>query len=610
MSHSRSGKHRSSSARSRTARKPRRRVEPGRRAQSTRLEIQSYQVGALPLVNAILERMQLAEILERHLPVDDPRTELPTVRALLVLVRNVLLSREPVYGVAEWAALCAPDLLNLWTPEVALLHDDRLGRCLDKLFRSVGPELILGVVRHVVREFDVRLDELHNDSTTVSFYGAYEDAQQERRQNGRATHAITWGHSKDHRPDLKQLLYILTISEDGGVPVYFTSASGNVVDDVTHRETWDLLHELVGHPEFLYVADCKLASSENLQHIATRGGRFVTVLPRTYKEDGLFRTRLRENQAQIQWRVLYDVTTADKEVLDRFSVCTDELTSSDGYRLLWYHSTRKAEQDATSRNRRLQQALARLAELRTRLSGPRTRFRQRPMVEQAVAKILEEHEATAWVQVRIDELPKDTYRQAHSGRPTKHTRYVKETRSYYTLNWELERDELARAECDDGVFPLVTNDRQFDAEQVLRAYKRQPLIEKRFSQFKTDFAVAPVYLKNVSRIQGLLAVYFLVLLVQTLLERELRRKMKDAGLPALPLYPEGRPCARPTTQRLIAVFESVQRHVVRCPEPNESDSGDSTDTELEDDQILVTTLTPLQRQIIKLLGLVPADYGR
>ena len=145
---------------------------------------------------------------------------------------------------------------------------------------------------------------------------------------------------------------------------------------------------------------------------------------------------------------------------------------------------------------------------------------------------------------------------------------------------------------------------------MLRAYKRQSLIEKRFSQFKTDFAVAPVYLKNVSRIQGLLAVYFLVLLTQTLLERELRRKMKASGVPALPLYPEGRPCARPTTQRLIAVFESVQRHVVHRPEPNESASGDSTDTELEDELILVTTLTPLQRQIIELLGLVPADYGR
>ena len=115
-----------------------------------------------------------------------------------------------------------------------------------------GPEMILAVMRHVVGEFSVGLDELHNDSTTVSFYGAYEEAGKEGHRQGRPTPAITWGHSKDHRPDLKQLLYTLTISEDGGVPVYFTTASGNVVDDRTHCQTWDLLQSLVGRPEFLY----------------------------------------------------------------------------------------------------------------------------------------------------------------------------------------------------------------------------------------------------------------------------------------------------------------------------------------------------------------------
>lgn len=81
---------------------------------------------------------------------------------------------------------------------------------------------------------------------------------------GQSTLAITFGHSKDHRPDLKQLLYILTVTEDGGVPIYFTSASGNTSDDTTHQQTWDVLCQLVGRSDFLYVADCKLASTENM----------------------------------------------------------------------------------------------------------------------------------------------------------------------------------------------------------------------------------------------------------------------------------------------------------------------------------------------------------
>ena len=591
-----------SSDRSPSQRTPRRPREPGQRAGAGGLELQSYQVGALPLVNRLLERMRLREILSEHLPADDPRTELATVSALLVLVRNVLLSRQPVYGVAEWAAGFAPDLFDLWPEEVALLHDDRLGRALDRLFDSVSSELILAVVRQVVQEFAVSLDELHNDSTSISFYGAYEGAEQESRQRGRTTHAITWGHSKDHRPDLKQLLYILTISEDGGVPVYFTTASGNQSDDRTHCETWDLLHQLVGRPEFLYVADCKLASSENLAHIATRGGRFVTVLPRTHQEDGVFRTRLRQTPDSIPWKQVYEVLDEHEELRDRFSVCAEELTSTDGYRLLWYHSTRKAQIDTLARNRRLQRAWAELADLQARLKGPRTRFRQRAKVEEAVTRLLEDNGVAAWLRVTIEEQNQETYRQARPGRPTKDTPYRKETRPSYSLAWELDQKLLAEAEREDGVFPLLTNDRAFDAEQVLRAYKRQPLIEKRFSQFKTDFAVAPVYLKNVARIQGLLAVYFLVLLVQTLLERELRRAMARNNVPALPLYPEGRACTRPTTQKLIELFEPIQRHAVLR----------ATDCDSDEDQeplILITTLTPVQRKIVQLLGLKPADYG-
>jgi transposase len=582
-------------------RTPHRTFELGQRADTQGLELRSYQVGALPLINRLLERMRLREILSEHLPPDDPRLQLSTVTSLLVLLRNVLLSRQPVYGVAEWAAGFAPDLLDLRPEDVALLHDDRLGHALDRLFENVGPQLILAVVRHVVQEFAVGLDELHNDSTSVSFFGAYEEAQQESTQRGRATHAITWGHSKDHRPDLKQLLYILTISEDGGVPVYFTTASGNQTDDRTHCQTWDLLHQLVGRPEFLYVADCKLASSENLAHIATHGGRFVTVMPRTHKEDEVFRARLRQAPATIVWQQLYEVLDDQGELRDRFSTCAEEQTSADGYRLLWYHSTRKAQLDALARNRRLHRAWAELADLQARLTGPRTRYRQRAKVEEAVARLLEDNGVAAWLRVTIEEQSQETYRQTRPGRPTKDTPYRKETRAAYTLTWEMNQQLLTEAEREDGVFPLLTNDRTFDAEQVLRAYKRQPLIEKRFSQFKTDFAVAPMYLKNVARIQGLLAVYFLVLLVQTLLERELRRAMAHNKLPSLPLYPEGRACTRPTTQRIIELFEPIQRHVL--------DEADLDSDEEHDPWILITTLTPVQRKVLQLLNLKPANYG-
>jgi transposase len=576
-------------------RRPKRDVVPGQRAHADGLELRSYDVGALPLLRRIVERMQLRRILGEHLPRDDSRTELSTVTALLVLFANLLLAREPVYGVGEWAALFPPDLLGLRERDLSRLHDDRLGRCLDRMFEGIGPTLIMAVVRHVIREFAIGLEELHNDSTTVSFYGAYDAAGRESEQRGRPTHAITWGHSKARRPDLKQLLYILTVTSDGHVPVYFSTASGNTVDDGTHIGTWDLLHELIGQADFLYVADCKLASGENLSHIATRGGRFVTVLPRGRSEDVAFRRRLRTTPSVLKWTLLYALADDHGHVVDELSVCGDDHVHSEGYRLLWYRSTRKAEQDQSRRARSIQKATEALGDLRGRLQGPRTRFRERPKVEQALAAVLAEAEAGPWLRVEIEGQEEETFRQATRGRPSEQTKYLKETRSRFTLTWALNLEAISEAEREDGVFPLLTNDRTLSATEVLRAYKRQPLLEKRFSQFKTDFAVAPVFLKNVSRIQGLLAAYFFALLVQTLLERELRQAMARAGEATLPLYPEARPCARPTTHRLIEVFSSIQRHELRVGE------GQT--------QVMVTKLTKTQRSIIRLLGLDPRTYG-
>jgi transposase len=268
---------------------------------------------------------------------------------------------------------------------------------------------------------------------------------------------------------------------------------------------------------------------------------------------------------------------------------------SEGYRLLWYRSRRKGEQDQARRARSIQKGTEALSDLRQRLQGPRTRFRERSKVEQAVAETLAAADASSWLLVEIEEQEEETFRQATRGRPSEQTKYLKETRTRFTLAWTLNVEAISEAEREDGVFPLLTNDRKLSATEVLQAYKRQPFLEKRFSQFKTDFAVAPVYLKNVSRIQGLLAAYFFALVVQTLLERELRQAMARAGEASLPLYPEARPCARPTTHRLIEVFSSIQRHEVRV--------GDG------ETQVMVTKLTKTQRSIIRLVGLDPRTYG-
>jgi len=555
--------------------------------------LRSANVGALPLVNQLLRRTRLEEFLRDALPEEDGRTKLSPTKALLVLLRNLLVSREPIYGLGEWAIRYAPDLLGLTEKEISLLNDDRVGRALDKLFAADVASLVLRVAAHVVKEFGLRLDELHNDSTTVSFFGAYLDAAMEQYVLGRPTLAITFGHSKDHRPDLKQLLFILTVTADGGVPLHFRAASGNVTDDVTHRDTWDLLCQLTGRRDFLYVADSKLATRENMAYLHQRQGRFITVLPRTRSEDAAFRSLV--TAGQVRWRLLWEKTDEEGQVVDRYSASDQATTSAEGYRLVWYHSQRKAEQDTIARAARIERALKELAALRDKLQSPRTRYRQEGKVAEAVAQILATCGAEGWLVTEIERKEVETFRQARRGRPTKETPYVRNVTTRFDITWRIDHLRIAEDAKSDGIFPLITNVTELSELELLKTYKRQPTIEKRFSQLKTDFEVAPMYLKAVHRIQALLSVYFFVLLIEALLERELRGAMECKGIKSLPLYPEGRACCCPTARRVLDLFEAVQRHTLthgkRAPE------------------VLVTDLTRVQRRLLNLLGLTPKHYG-
>jgi hypothetical protein len=130
------------------------------------------------------------------------------------------------------------------------------------------------------------------------------------------------------------------------------------------------------------------------------------------------------------------------------------------------------------------------------------------------------------------------------------------------------------------MYPLITNDRGMSPVQTFQAHKGQPMIEKRFEQIKTVHEIAPVLLKNEGRIEALFTHYFLALLVQALIERELRLAMKREKIDELPLYPEQRNCARPTTEQILRLFSLAERHqlmqdgkVAQASTPTKTDPG-------------------------------------
>src|SRR5215471_13175682 len=136
--------------------------------------LESLDVGAAPVVRYFLDRLQLEPLLARYLPPTSRRPEdLPTSVTLCVLVTNLLLARRPLYGLAEWAARRVPEHLGLPPGQAGLLGDDRFGRALDRLYRADRASLLTTLVVRAVREFQVELRQTHNDTTTVTFAGAY-----------------------------------------------------------------------------------------------------------------------------------------------------------------------------------------------------------------------------------------------------------------------------------------------------------------------------------------------------------------------------------------------------------------------------------------------------
>ncbi len=555
----------------------------------------SQRLGSLPIVNFFLARMGVAEHLRTYLPTDDVRLKLAPAAVIAVLVRNIVTGHRPVYALGEWAAPFDPTVLGPGPGEWELLNDDRVGRMLDRLFDGDRASLVTQTVLGVIREFSIQTTQLHNDSTTVTVTGNYPDADG-RDRAGTPTPAIRHGHNKDFRPDLKQLLFILTISADGAVPIAYRVADGNTSDDVTHVPTWDELCALVGRPGFLYVADSKLCSKEAMGHIHSHGGRFVTIVPHGRREDTWFRDWAQTHAPA--WTLARRTPGARHGDPDRiWRTFEAPAPSVDGYRVIWVHSSSKAARDAGTRAARIEAGLAAIDAVAARLASPKTRIKTRIAAEQAATTALTSAGATRWVGFIITETTEVEHRQENRGRPGTQTRYRRTEKTVFTITAAIQAEKVAYDAVTDGCFPLITNDTVMTGTEVLAAYHYQPNLERRNHLLKGPQEVAPVYLETAHRIEALLLCHFLAMLTEALIEREIRTSMSDQGLAGIPLYPELRNCPTPSASRILEIFDDVQRHQLI------DDNG----------QIMQTfepELTDLQHQVLDLLHIPTSVYDK
>ena len=344
-----------------------------------------------------------------------------------------------------------------------------------------------------------------------------------------------------------------------------------------------------------YVAHSKLCSRENMDHIDRAGGRFVTVLPRNRLEDAEFRQWIQTNTPD--WTCVWDRPNPRHSdgPRDCWYVFRAPLLSAEAWPVVWVWSPLLTLRQEARRRRNIAAASEEFQQLRTRLAGSKTRLRGAAEIDLQIKVILEKHHVARYLKVRRTVHEEHQYRQTRRGRPGPETAYRKITRRRFDIEWTTDEQAIAYDHSSDGMYPLVTNDRSLSPAQVLEAHKGQPMIEKRFEQVKTVHEIAPVFLKDEGRIEAFFTLYFLALLVQALIERELRLAMKRENIDELPLYPEQRQCARPTTEQILRLFSLAERHRL-------IDGAHTV-------QVFDVPLTELQRQLLRLLG-VPEDAFR
>ena len=556
-------------------------------------DLRSERLGPLPLINHFLERLGLSDLLHHFVPTTHPRCRLPYAKALGVLLRSILTEREPVYRLGEVVGTFDAAGFGLSREEAKGLRDDAIGRGLDRLFDADRGSLLTALVLAAGERFDLSFGELHNDSTTVKFTGRYSEAKG-RSLRGKRAPFITYGFSKDHRPDLKQMLFILTSTRDGGIPVQFRCEAGNTNDSRTHVESWEALCRVAGRRDFLYVADGKLCNAEAMEHIHRQGGRFVTVVPRNRLEDKEFRAWIQDHEPD--WEKVWDRRNPRGKggPRDRWYVYRYHLSSREGWPVIWVYGSLLRQRQAQSRHERIARAEQELADLAAYYAGPRPRKRPRHEVQRQIDEILERSKVKRYFLVSLDLIYEHSYKQDRPGRPGPDTRFVRKTKRRWKITWREDHDAVAYDHASDGMYPLITNDKELTPRQVLEAHKRQPTIEKRFQQVKTVFEIAPVLLKNEGRIEALFFLYFIALLVQALIEREIRRAMKSEGIEQLPLYPEDRANHRPTAEQIFRLFGLVQRHLL-------IEEGHVV-------QVFEPDLTELQHEVLRLLGVPSTRY--
>ena len=551
------------------------------------IEITTKRLDHLPIIAQAVQRLRLRELVDERCPVD-PRSHVTTGQCVEALVTTILSGSHTLYRLSD---LLSPlDLFAAfgWTVEPERFHDERIARALDALVEAGLAPINAAATFEAVRAYALDLSRVHFDTTSVKVHGAYLTSEEpEDEDDPEAIPHLTRGYSKDHRPDLKQIVYGLTVTGDGAVPIYGRAASGDRNDSLETRFAMHRLGDVLPDPRATtLVGDSKLFAGETLLLARDYGFRYVTLMPRRVglwaevhaayraarasgKAPALLKEKGDDRWEGLSQDVVYKWKDADKKEHDI------------PLRALVVESSRLREEKRASLERQrkreraaLEKAIAKLAKGDFECAADA----EKDARELAVASAPRFHRLEP--RVRLERRP---VKRAHPGRPRKDD--PREMKDVFAATLEIvEAPEVFEEELHrEGCFVLATTlaKAEHPDAAVFEAYQEQHLVERCMHWMKGPLEVAPIFLKTPTRVAALGVVYVLALMVYALIQREVRARLAEVG-ETIPGN-DNRRTDRPTTEVVFRLFEGI--FAVRA-------GGMTT----------VTNMTTEQARLLELLG--------
>lgn len=527
------------------------------------MDIQVKNLDHLGIVAGIIDQIGLVEEIDRQIE-QHPLQIISTGQVVKAMILNGLgFVSAPLYLFSEFFIGKATEHLLGEGIKPEHLNDDRMGRALDSLSNQGLTPLFTSIAMLAHQRFKLSTKNLHLDSSSFSLEGKYEVKSSDESSESIESVKITYGYSKDHRPDLKQFMMDVICTGDGDVPLFVRIGDGNESDRgifaqlmKKFKQEWNL--------DSIYVADSALYSAENIQQLGELN--WITLVPRSIKT------------AKILTESMKDETFVESKLRGyRLASCCCDYG---GVRQRWLviESEKRRKSDLEQLEKRLTK------QLKTATSKLKSLMRQ-DFACVADARKAADKLSRSWKYHCLESLEIKAhphYEQA--GRPAQNQ--SPEYFSYHvTAQVTSVKSVIEIAQKQAGKFILATNvldDSILTNDQVLTEYKGQQSSERGFRFLKDPlFFTSSVFLNTPQRVASLAMIMGLCLLVYTLGQRQLRQALVNAE-ETIPNQLK-KPTSTPTLRWVFQCFQAV--HLVHL-----------------NHQIKVSNLTDARLRILSFFG--------